>query len=106
MKFLDFDDIIDFNNLSIKDFEEKNFYAEDIASENVIENDSNCFEEELKQDESIQTMLKGLTDKSLKKHNNEATEDGTEFQCSKLQHQNSQIGTDSIESKTEAGKNS
>ena len=83
MKFLDFDDIKDFDNLSPKDFEEKNFFAEDIISENVIQNESYCHEEELKHDESIQTLLNGLSDKSSKKMNNDATHDGTVFKCKK-----------------------
>ena len=48
MKFLDFDDISDFEKLSSADFEEKNFFAQDSASENVTLNESYCQKEELK----------------------------------------------------------
>ena len=57
MKFLDFVDIEDFNALSGQDFEEKNFFDKEHVSENVIANDCYCVEEELKQEESLQTLL-------------------------------------------------
>lgn len=84
MKFLDFDDIQDFTQLSTQDFEEKNFISKDAATDNVYPNESYCHMEELKQEESIQSLLQGLTDKSSNKINNEATLDGTVIQCQKL----------------------
>jgi hypothetical protein len=84
MKFLDFDDITEFNQGSTHAFEEKNFFAEDIATENVAREESYCHKEELKQDESIESMLQGLSDKSSQKHTNDATQDGTIIECRKF----------------------
>jgi len=79
IKFLDFDDITEFNSLTTQDFEEKNYFDEDIVSENVPHNESYYLQEELKQDESIQTLLKGLSESSSKKINNDSTQDGSVF---------------------------
>ena len=84
MKFLDFVDIDDFTALSHLDFEEKNFFDSHFLSENVNQNASYCFEEELKQEESIHSLLKGLSEKSAQKQSNDYTQDGTVFQCKKF----------------------
>ena len=50
LRYLEFADIKDFNQVSGKDFEEINFYS-DCESQIVTENDSSCTEEELKYEE-------------------------------------------------------
>jgi hypothetical protein len=106
-RFLDFEDVEDFMMLTPKDFEEKNFYANQENTEKVTSTESYFQEDGVKEDNSLQVLLQGLTNNSLKKHNNETTMDGSLI-VKMVSQPSSSLELDQIEVKSvcEEGKDS
>lgn len=60
LKYLEFEDVKDFANLTDKDFTEINFFSENRVSENVTDNESYCGENDLSIEEDLTSNSRSI----------------------------------------------